>query len=115
VSESPNYNTIKPATAGGRSVTTRGSGIAGAGARSAGTRHTAVKVIAVVFVDVRWVAVEFIVHLALPESRRLGEAATTFRITPSAAIKPCQQAMLLLLATTIGHPDRTGPTTLGRS
>jgi hypothetical protein len=69
----------------------------------------------VVFVDVRFVAVKFTVILALSESSQMDDAATTFRITPSAAIKPCEQAMLLLLATTIGHPDRTGPTTLGRS
>lgn len=68
-----------------------------------------------VFVDVRFVAVKFTVILALSESSQMDDAATTFRITPSAAIKPCEQAMLLLLATTIGHPDRTGPTTLGRS
>jgi hypothetical protein len=65
----------------------------------------------VVFVDVRFVAVKFTVILALSESSQMDDAATTFRITPSAAIKPCEQAMLLLLATTIGHPDRTGPTT----
>jgi hypothetical protein len=42
----------------------------------------------VVFVDVRFVAVKFTVILALSESSQMDDAATTFRITPSAAIKP---------------------------
>jgi hypothetical protein len=69
----------------------------------------------VVFVDVRFVAVEFTVHLALSGPSLMDEAVATFRITRSAAIKPCQRATLPLLATTISHPVRAGPTTLGRS